>query len=163
MPETDSAANVDVQRRLLKLTTFDEAIGDIERLRTKGYRQAGNWSLGTTCDHLIKAMEYGLGSEPAKGFSWIMRVTVGKFMLSWVLMRGQMPAGVEAPDIFVPEEQQSDDPAVIDRCVALLKKTDLHDGPTNQSPIFGNMSLRQFKKLQLVHAAHHLSFLIPIE
>lgn len=54
-----------------------------------------------------------------------------------------------------------DEAAAINRLKVVALRFKAYTGGVHPSPLFGKMSLEEAKKLQLVHCAHHLSFLIP--
>jgi hypothetical protein len=44
---------------------------------------------------------------------------------------------------------------------AALDEWKNHTGPVHPSPLFGNWDYETATKLQLVHCAHHLGYLLP--
>jgi hypothetical protein len=61
--------------------------------------------------------------------------------------------------VFKPGE--CGDIEAVDRLAATYERFRNHRGPWHPSPMFGPMDGATHLKLQLVHAAHHLSFLVP--
>ncbi|MEC8300370.1 MAG: DUF1569 domain-containing protein [Planctomycetota bacterium] len=54
----------------------------------------------------------------------------------------------------------SEEVARLKRAIAKLQAS---DGPYHASPLLGDMSREELFQLQVIHAAHHLSFLIPMD
>jgi len=147
------------RRPPLKLLTFDAVIAELTQLRDAGYQATGNWNLSQTCEHLTKTMRVGLdGDEPRA--SWLMRKTFG-LMLNFVLWRRSMPAGVKTIPSLEPPAMAEDDPQLIDLCLATLAESRDFPGPLPRYPLADGMTLDKWKRLQVVHAEHHLRFLLP--
>ena len=51
------------QRRTLDFRSFDDVRADVAALAAGPYSRCGKWELATTCDHLAKAFELGLGDR----------------------------------------------------------------------------------------------------
>jgi hypothetical protein len=152
-----------IERRKLSFTSLDEVVPDAENLLAKGYERAGNWDLAQVCSHLADWMRFPIdGFEVPlfiRPFLWMMKVTVGKAKLRKYLAEG-MPAG--KPTMPSTVAVSGGDPAA---AIAKLKESverfKAHTGPIHPSPLFGAMDKDTAMRLQLVHCAHHLSFLVP--
>ena len=83
--------------RKLRFATLDDAIADIERLRSGPYQRGGAWSLTQCSDHLANTIDVGLngGLEPL--FPWLLRATVIRAAFEAVLLTERMPSGAPAP------------------------------------------------------------------
>ena len=147
------------RRPALKLQTFDAVIADIRSLRDNGYTPAGNWNLAQTCHHLTMTMRVGLDGDAPRAH-WLMRKIFG-LMLNFVLWRRSMPAGVKTIPTLEPPELAEDDPQLIELCLATLAESRGFPGPLPPYPLADGMTLDKWKRLQVVHAQHHLSFLAP--
>ena len=73
-----------------------------------------------------------------------------------------IPKGIPtSPEtIYSPNSEESEKVARLKRAIAKLQAS---DGPYHASPLFGDMSREDPFQLQVIHAAHHLSFLIPMD
>lgn len=148
-------------RRRLTFASYDEAIAEIRRLKARGYRSGGSWTLGQICEHLSF---YYRGSLDGFGFKlpWIIRVTLGAMIRRRMLRtRNMKPGSVTVPQ-SVPKGR-GDDPALIDEAIHLLERLRDRVGELHDSPLFGRVSPEQWRDLHLIHTAHHLGFLHPNE
>lgn len=145
--------------RNLKLSTLDDVIAEITRLRNGGYMAGGNWNLSQVCDHLGETVRVGLdGDEPRAG--WFMRKTFG-CVIRLMLWRGAMPSGAPTLPRLTPAELPEDDPERIERCQAAYAEARDFSGPLPPYPMADNMTLDRWKRLMVIHAQHHLAFLQP--
>lgn len=152
-----------MQKRTLDLRTGDDVISEIRRLAADGYDRAGNWSLTQICDHVEKAIT---GTMKGIGFRapWIFRVTLGQWFVNSALRNNRAPnIKIPAPKPFVPTAAPSptDDPAVIERCIAAIEEAKAFPGPMKDYPIVNEISVDDWRRMMWIHAAHHLAFLIP--
>lgn len=147
--------------RKLAFASIDQIAVDIQNLRDSSYEQGGSWNLSQVCEHLAKTLEVGLrGNLPPQG-PWIVRATVFRVLFDIVIATGWMPSGAQAPPEIQPGDRSDDDPAAIDRCLALLTEARDRTEPLPPFPFASGMHLAKWKKLQRVHCAHHLAFLKP--
>jgi hypothetical protein len=152
-------------RRELKFDTLDEVVRDAENLLARGYDRAGNWDLAQCCSHLAKWMRFPIDGFPKpplpiRALLWVLRHTVGRAKFREFVETGRMPAG--KPTLRETVAPPGGDPAA---AVAKLREAvarfQAHAGPVYPSPLFGAMTKDEATRVQLVHAAHHLSFLVP--
>lgn len=147
--------------RKLTFASLKEVAADIETLRESGYVQGAEWNLSQICEHLAKTMKVGLlGRVPPQG-SWIARHTLFRLLFWIVIKTGWMPSGAKAPDLLQPGDREEDDLRKIDQCLNLLLEADSRTEPIPPFPFAAGINLPKWKRLQQVHAAHHLSFLKP--
>jgi hypothetical protein len=153
-----------MKRRRLQFATFDALIDDIDDLRACGYDRAGNWDLAHVCEHLTRFMRLSLdGFPPDFRFALPLRV-IGSTVVKWTtLATGWIPAGVKAPhpSLEVDEDDVRPEATAASHCIATIREVRDHEGPFHPSPLFGRMPPEQWRRVHLIHAAHHLSFLIP--
>jgi hypothetical protein len=152
-------------RRELRFDSLDDVVRDAEQLLAKGYDKAGNWDLAQACGHLANWMSYPLDGFPRPPLPIrlllaVMRNTVGKRELRRVLDSGRMPAGGPTVRESVPPAG-GDAAAAVARLRTAAERFRDHPGPVHPSPLFGALTKDEATRLQLVHCAHHLSFLIP--
>ncbi len=151
-------------RRALKFDSLGDAVRDAEDLLARGYETAGNWDLAQVAGHLANWMTYPLDGfprppAPIRAVLWLLRQTVGRAKFEQYLAGG-MPAGKPTMPDSVPPP--GGDPArAVARLRAAVERFQSHPGPVRPSPLFGAMTKAEATRLQLVHCAHHLSFLIP--
>jgi hypothetical protein len=79
-------------------------------------------------------------------------------MLEKSLAGGSLPTSIKSPDMAIPPTTASD--ADVDALVSTLDRVAAHNGPA-QHRRFGPLSADEFRKLSLLHCAHHLSHLVP--
>ena len=152
-------------RRKLTFATLDEVVADAEILLAKGYEKAGNWDLAQVCFHLAEWMRY-----PVEGFPrmpllmrpvfWLVRNTVAGPALRKALEKGEMPAG--QPTVTQSVAAPGGDPnAAVAKLKEAVERFKAFPGPYRPSPLLGVLDRETGHKVQLLHCAHHLSFLVP--
>jgi hypothetical protein len=148
-------------RRPLNFSDEAAAMMEAERLLAAGYDRCGTWSLGQVCEHVAKFIDCSLDGFPMRG-PWLMRKVVGPAVLPLMLKRGTMPAGFRAPKEFLPADGL-DDQAGVRKLRASFERFTSHRGELQPSPMLGRMTPGQWKRLHLIHAAHHLGFLTALK
>lgn len=152
-------------RRTLRFDDLDDVVHEVESLRASGYDRAGNWDLAQTCAHLADWMRFPLDGfprppAPIRAVLWALRQTVGQKKLRQYLDTAAMPAGKPS----MPETVAAaggDETAAVERLRQTVARFKSHAGPLHPSPLFGPLDKETATRLQLVHCAHHLGFLIP--
>jgi hypothetical protein len=152
-------------RRELRFDTLDAAVADAEILLARGYERAGTWSLGQATGHLANWLTYPLDGFPPlplflKPIFWVVRKTSATKMLDKVIADRSMPTGAKTAPTSIPGAD-ADDRAEVERYRTAVSRWANHSGPYIPSPLFGEQTKERFLALHLVHAAHHLSFLVP--
>lgn len=151
-------------RRELRFDSLDDVVRDAESLLATGYDRAGTWDLAQVCGHLADWLTYPVAGFPRaplpiRVMLRLVRATLGRKMFEKYLREG-MPAGK-------PTMPQSVHPAGGDPAAAIARLREAtrafraHPGEYLPSPLFGRLNRDDATRLQLAHAAHHLSFLIP--
>jgi hypothetical protein len=152
-------------RRRLDFCDFDAVVRDAESLAAGGYDRVGSWDLAQVCRHLAEWMRFPLDgfprpALPARLMLWLMRYTVGRRMLRRLLATRSMPSGwrtlretVSAPG--------GDEAGAVERLRQVVARFQAHAGRFHPSPLFGGLEREAWTQIQLIHCAHHLSFLIP--
>lgn len=153
------------ERRKLAFRDFDQVIEDLETLLSSGYDQVGRWDLAQACAHLEDWMRYPLDGypkppAPLSAVFWLMRHTIVPGQLKKVLATGEMKAGSPTfkETVHRPGAEASD---AVERFKQTIARWRSHVGPMQPSPLFGQLDRASWDRLQLVHIAHHLSFLLP--
>ncbi len=152
-------------RRELRFDTLDDARRDVRHLLAVGYDKAGNWGLGQACYHLAVWVRYPIDGFPAlprwqRPLAWAIRNTVGPAYTRRVMASGKVPRGIPAPLDTAPPAEFAD-PEGVARYEAQLDRLRDYHGVPHRSPLLGQLDNAELKTLSCVHAAHHLSFLVP--
>jgi hypothetical protein len=148
-----------MDRRELHFETYDDIRHEIERLEAGGCEPLGRWNLGQTCWHLNYYLRGSLEGYP-KMFPWLLRATLGRYLLKKVLSGKPWRTGGQTIPGSVP-------PAAVDEAEAigeskqLLTRLKAPVGGLHPSPLFGQLTEDQCRMLHCRHAAHHLGFLVP--
>lgn len=150
-----------MQKRELNCQSGTEVIADIENLRTNGYQKLGNWNLSQICEHITKTLRVGMDGSDFR-LPWILRKTVGPWVIGRMLKTGKLPFRLSAPKQLRPDPEIGDEqPELIDSCIATLQEAEQFPGPLPPYPLKDNVNVAEWKQIMWVHACHHLAFLIP--
>jgi hypothetical protein len=144
------------ERRQLKIESFDALRAEIARLRA-GYERAGQWTLEQACYHLDHAMIAAM--RPVQYQPNTPEQDDRRELFATVMRDHKIPEGLVAPPETAPPADVSE--TAIDSFLATVDRFERHAGPFSPHRLFGNLPPEVRKKHQLVHAAHHLSYLIP--
>ncbi|MGL6075720.1 MAG: DUF1569 domain-containing protein [Fimbriiglobus sp.] len=149
----------------LRFETLDEVVHDVEALLASGYEKTGNWSLGQCAGHLANWVEYQMDGFPKlplflKPIFFVVRKLFASKMLQKVITEGKMKAGYSTAPPSVPSESV-DDRAEVERLRQAYRRWENYTKPFLPSPLFGEQKREDWRKLHLVHAAHHLGYLKP--
>ena len=152
------------ERRKLTFATLDDLVRDAENLLAKGYDRAGNWDLAQVSFHLAEWMRFPLDGFPKlplllRPMFWLLRETVGKKIRAKITAEGFRAGGRTMPQTVA--EPGGDPAAAIAKLKQSVERFQAHTGPIHPSPLFGAMNKDEALRLQLMHCAHHLSFLVP--
>jgi hypothetical protein len=150
-----------MRRRHLRFSHSDEVVADVTRLRHAGYTRLGNLDLAQICTHLADASDAYIDGFSIK-VPWWMRLFVAPIFKRIVLGFSWIPAGVRVPDDFMPRPGGDVD-ASIERLQKCLARFDAHQDPFSLHPFLGRLTPAEYRKLSLLHCAHHLGFLMPNE
>ena len=154
-----------MENRSLSFSDLRQVMPEVYRLRDHGYTQTGSWDLVQTCDHLADWMSFPIDGFPKAPWfiGWmfpLLRLTVGKSALKKILATGEMGRGTPTMPETVYKAGGNPEKA-IERLAKSLERLSGAKSPIHPSPIFGVMTKEQLVRLQLIHCAHHLGFLIP--
>jgi hypothetical protein len=142
-------------RRNLNYANIDQLIADVNHLR-KGCTQLGQWNLPQMCRHLTVALTNTM--KPATGPATPEQLKL-RPVLENAMATGKIPTGLQAPEKALPPVDCND--ADIANMISAFEKAKTYAEPQSNHPRFGPLSLAEFHRMILVHAAHHLSYLIP--
>ncbi len=152
-----------MSRRKLNFHRLSQAVHECRSLLNSGYSKTGNWTLGQACQHLRLTIEANLHGYPAwmSALGFPLRPLLRTFLLPR-LFRGDSPAGIRTAPRFVPP-QNLDDKDEVEAFVLCVAEFENHPGPFFPHPGFGQLGPDSFERFHAAHAAHHLSFLVPVE
>ncbi len=164
MPEPIDTRKVN-DRRQLRFESAAELDRDIASLleaeRNGALRRTGNWELGQALGHIAAWASYPYeGYLPEMRPPWFVRM-IGRLMKKRMLS-GDMPAGFRIPKVeggtWAIERMSSDEGA--ERCRVAFERLE-RETPAIPNPIFGPLTHDEWKRMNLGHAALHLSFFHP--
>jgi hypothetical protein len=144
------------RREQLRFDSEDDVVAEVNRLR-RGYSQAGAWSLPQICCHLEKSLQYRMRPGPFEPTT--PEQAARRDQLQQLLSSGRLPDGQTAPDMMMPPLDCGDD--AIDAFLARLEQFKNFPGPIAPHRLFGQLSDADARKINLIHCAHHLSYLTP--
>ncbi len=144
-------------RRTLSFRSFDDIMPEVERLIGSS-TTLGNWSLAQTCRHLATVLRRVVdlpATIPQDPSQW-----VGEEQKRQVLESGLLPEGIQGPQEVMPAEAlgEREEAEGLRSAVAHYKAS---GGPKIPHRRFGPLTKAEWDRLQLIHCAHHLSFVIP--
>ena len=142
----------------LTFASLDDVMPDVDRL-LEGHTTLGNWSLGQICAHLARAITCSVDGFPEKA-PWLVRRTLGRLALWWMLRRGRFAEGMRAPPACQPRPG-ADARAEAEALRAALRRFGSHPGPLAEHPLAGTVSRGAWERFHRIHCAHHLSFALP--
>jgi Protein of unknown function (DUF1569) len=150
----------------LRFSNLDDVVQRLDLLLEKGYDRSGNWNLAQVCEHLRDWFSYLIDGYPRA--PWPIRcvqagvrATIGRAMLRKILRTGAMASGGPTLKETVHSAQEFEDATSVHRLKEMIARFRSHSGAYCMSPLFGKFSAEEGLSLQLIHCAHHLSFLIP--
>jgi len=154
------------QPRDLTFHNFGEVRSEVESLLRLGYKPVGKWDLAQVCNHLADWLTFPVAGFPKAPLPirivlWALSKTIAPGQFRKMLETGKMRAGTPT----MPETVSAsggDVVKAVDRLMKALDRFEAHEGPYHPSPLFGSVDRETACRLQLIHAAHHLSFLIPV-
>ena len=154
-----------VQRRPLVFHDLDAVARDAESMLNTGYDKAGTWDLAQCANHIAEWMRfpvegYPKAPAPIRAMLWMLRKTIGRKKLLTYLKDKSFPVG--KPTIPQTVTAPGGDPkAAVEKLKSSVERLKAYTGTIVPSPLFGPMTKDEAVGMQLVHAAHHLSFLVP--
>lgn len=150
-----------MQQRVLEFADATAVVAELNRLQRSGQVARGRWNLAQACDHLAYFIE---GSLDGHQFTtpWLLKVLFGRMVLRRILKSGKMKSGVPTPQKPLPAPG-SDEAAAVARLTKAVERLFAHNGELHASPFFGYLTPEEWRRLHLIHCAHHLGFLEPKE
>jgi hypothetical protein len=145
-------------RRELRFEAVDDALAEVERLRTDGYERLGNWSLAQVCWHLGTIVERYLRPAAPEAVPTRAQARLKATFVD-AIIAGTAPRDGVADALLVPPADAGDN------AIELFHRefARLRDFPHAKTDFgaCGPVTLAETQACHLAHAAHHLSFLVP--
>jgi hypothetical protein len=145
-------------RRTLSFAAIDQIMPEVDRL-LEGHATVGNWSLGQIFGHLTHAVTYSVDGFPQRA-PWLIRKTIGPWLLRRILRSGQFPEGVKLPKEAEPRPGL-DARAEAEAMRAALRIFATAPGPFAEHPLGPAMDRAGWERMHCIHCAHHLSYVLP--
>jgi len=146
-------------RRTLRFESIDEIMPEVDRL-ARGCSTVGAWSLAQICGHLATVIEASLAAPATANADTSLRFSPEK--RAAVFESRSIPEGLPMPPAVAAYEAGGleAEAARLRNAIAAIEAS---PGPAAPHRFFGPLAKDEFKNLQCVHCAHHLSFAIPVE
>jgi hypothetical protein len=148
-----------VHRRHLDFKTWPDLLADIEHLQRAHYDRLGNWDLSQILDHVGEGLRTALRGIDHRA-TWIIRRFLGPMIFKRILTQRRMKAGIKVPKWWLPGPAH-DESAAVNQFRSDVAEFQGMTTPPFPHPFFGPLTKKEWNDLVLIHAGHHLSFLIP--
>jgi hypothetical protein len=145
------------ERRSLRFDTVSEIMPEVERLRAS-HRTLAKWSLAQICKHLADSVNGSID-----GFD-LRRHRIKRFFFRRLLLAYTLRYGIPRNYLVDPGIEPVNDSALDDGVSQLrqaIQRYQSHNGPLQAHPLFGRMPRHTWDRIQCIHCAHHLSFVLP--
>lgn len=157
---------VTLAKRNLQFDSYEQLKEDVQELLERGYTSVGKWDLAQVCLHLNDFMTFPMDGFPKSPLVIrlilsLIRITSGRRLLDGMLKSRTMPSGKPTIPSTVYAPNMARDEDAVKTFLKTIDRWNAFTGIPIPSPVFGNMTNEEAKQLQLIHAQHHLSFLIP--
>jgi len=155
-----------MSRRTLDWHSLDDAVTDANLLHEHGYERAGNWDLAQCVGHLtifIQASMSGFSLRVPAVVPWVFRVTGQKDRL---FRTRRMPSGLPAPKRLRVTDAAAgpqDETRALQQFVTVVERFQHYAGEPAPSPVLGKLTHDEWRRFHVIHAMHHMSFLVPLE
>ncbi len=142
------------------MRTFDEVLGELDRLTTSGARQQGAWSFPWVLEHCAQSIEYSLTGYPVLR-SGLFRATVGRIAKGKFLRSGAMSHDIEALIAGAPALSLSDANHAADRLRQAIAAFRAWEGSLAPHLAYGSCTKGDYEALHAMHVTDHFSKLRP--
>lgn len=146
------------ERRKLIFNAPDDVAAEVKRLREGGYEKAGQWNLAQVSYHCEKLLSQSMTGTAAETTP---EQTARRPILEKMLATNAIPDGIISPEPAAPPADTSD--SAIDDFLTTLNTFKAFKGPFAPHRLFGNISAEERRRHQMIHCAHHLSYLVPAQ
>lgn len=145
-------------RRALSFADIGDVMPEVKRL-ARGHRTLGRWTLGQICHHLAAGFVGAMEGFDLRNHR-IKRFFLKKQMLNVALTKG-IPLNYTVDPKLTPPETSLDEGVAM--LASAIERYVSYDGRLHAHPLFGRMSREVWDRVQCVHCAHHLSFVLPVD
>ena len=149
-------------RRELHFNSLDDLVRDIQAFNGDEPASTGNWSAAQNVEHvaaLIDASVDGLSFKVPLMVRMMVRLMRNRFLTKGLNPGIKLPADVPAALKPGPETRYADAIEHLSRAVERAKRQRM----TTRSPVFGQLSHKQWVQLHCRHAELHFSFIKPAQ
>ncbi|HSV13469.1 MAG TPA: DUF1569 domain-containing protein [Tepidisphaeraceae bacterium] len=148
-------------RRPLAFATEDGVLAEVARLRRHGYQKTGNWSLPQIAWHLMIPIDAYLNPPASPDIQPTPEQAKMKAgFVDYIVANGKLPPhATTAPPSWTPPADAGD--ADVERLVIGMNKLKNYPHAMVEMSVIGPVPIAECRRVHLVHAAHHLSFLQP--
>ena len=156
-----------MSRRELRWQSIDEAVVDARLLHEHGYDRLNKWNLVQNVGHLTLALIGSMeGQIDGNKFSapkvvqWIVLALGEK---KRVYAKRRLRNGLPAPKFIIPAPQSDRDAeaAAIAEYADAVRRYRSFTGDLAPHPAFGRVTREEWDEFHVIHAMHHLSWLVP--
>jgi hypothetical protein len=144
-------------RRSISYQRFDEIMPDVERL-LHGHTTVGKWSMAQICRHVATVMRRVVDLPASTPADPSLRVSDQQ--KRQVLESGELPEGLPGPPELMPADNL-DEQEEVEGLRQAIAHYQASPGPVMTHRLFGPLTKDEWDRLQLIHVAHHLSFIVP--
>ena len=149
----------------LVFENFEQLENYLHQLLKQGYQQTGTWDLAQTALHLNDWITFPIDGYPRLPVwqrcpLWMFKVTAGRRQLRKILRSGFSSGGPTLGSTTYSAGRM-DETEAVSRYLASVDRFRCHNQNYHASPLFGHMTPEEMQQLQLCHAAHHLTLLVP--
>ncbi len=149
-------------RRPLTFRTLEESLQDIQQLSKREYTKSKNWDLGQICSHLNKTMRMSFDGADF-GLPFFVQPFVRQIFMRTVRKGKQYHGAPKAPAQVTPDESVDIEQEIQEYETLVRRLYEDEKEILPKHPIVGKLSPEDWRLFHAWHAAHHLSFLHPID
>jgi hypothetical protein len=146
-------------RRKVEYATLQNVLADAERLSAGDVKALGNWSPGQIFQHLATTMNASIDGMDFRA-PWYFRLPAR--LMKKKMLRGPMPPGFQLPAaaarVLVPGPTTTEEGLAALRAAVARQQRESKRAP---NPVLGVLTNAEWTRLHLIHAALHMSFLVP--
>lgn len=148
-------------RRTLRYADFAAINDDVARLLAAPHRTVGRWSLAQICEHLAAVTRSLVDLPASTPFDPSKACTPEQ--KRQIFESGQLPEGIPLPpNREAPASPPESAPDQAEALRAALEHFAASPtGPVIKHRVFGPLDRDEWDRLVRIHAAHHLSFVVP--
>ena len=148
-------------RRSLKFDCLRETLAEVDRLNDSGYTMVGNWNLGKACQHLSKTMRMSIEGAPFS-LPFFLKPVARKLLFGKIMSGAPTRLPLKTVRQFRPDVLVDTDHEISEYQRLVNQIMDDDASLLSNHPLFGKVTLAQWRTFHAWHSAHHFSFLIPM-